>query len=496
MKRTILTFLLLMMILFCPVSQPAEATEESGPDGSIIYNSSSIQISGSGVSLKKNGTVRIREGGSYRITGNSSKARIVVDAAGEDVTIVLDNCDLSWADDEVIYFKEAASARIVLADNSENRLQSGAGDQITAADAEATGAVLRASCPLAIGGSGSLQVFGFINNGIASDGNITIENGFITVSAANDALKSRGDILIADGTLDLSSMNDALQADGCLTVSGGTLTLNASDDAVRVSGDMAVSGGLFSISALDDAVHCDGGISFAGGTLNILTSHEGLESAGILITGGRIGIRASDDGINVSGDASVVSAFPGSDFRMQSGIVTICSGGDGIDSNRSVYLEGGTVIISGASADWDSAIDFGERGEFVIDGGTVIAAGFSGMAESPSPESSQLAIFYCFDEIIPENTEFTVTAEDGKIICLYSFENAYNCVIVSTPDISAGQTYRIEAGNYYDSIVLSSSGFSNKKGFSGEPFPGGSGDFPGAGSFGHPSSDPTSEISN
>ena len=60
-------------------------------------------------------------------------------------------------------------------------------------------------------------------------------------------------------------------------------------------------------------MHADDTLSISSGTIDITRSYEGLEGAKVLISGGKISIVASDDGINAAG-GSDQSGFGGFGF--------------------------------------------------------------------------------------------------------------------------------------------------------------------------------------
>ena len=578
-------------------SGEASNTEETADAIPIVFSDDGVTVNGRSA-VTDAGELTIINGGVYRISG-SGEWRVVVNAADtEDVTLILDGCDLSWPDDEVLFVKTANSAVVILAGGSENVLVSG---EVPSADAvldeTASGAALRAKCPLTITGSGTLEVSGYVNNGIASSDDVTVEGGVITVTAVNDGLKSKSNITINTGVLTVDSDMDAIQADGELTVSGGTLSLHtgsgadgadmkvsdslfmgmggppgrrerssgeasgetesaeatpdaqasaatgeteetaesgtepggmpgmpwdmddgdspsrkglkagaillnggsvwidAEDDAIHSDGPVTINGGEILARSGDDGVHADEKLTIAGGTLDVQYCYEGLEAKSVLISDGVVRVTATDDGMNVNGgdgfgfpsgeasgeteetndEASSEDAAEDDDtgiLRITGGTVLVDSGGDGLDSNGSVYIEGGTVLVSGPSSNWDAAIDRGEGGaEFVVTGGILMAGGYSGMAEAPdTTENSQPSIYYAFSDYAEDGALCKLTDSDGNIVLAYGFAHGYNCVVLSSPDLVVGETYTLTVGDQQAEIELDSVSFSNRvRGGSREP---------------------------
>ena len=55
------------------------------------------------------------------------------------------------------------------------------------------------------------------------------------------------------------------------------------------------------------------------------------------------------------------------------------AGGDGLDSNGSITINGGVIYVDGPTNAGNAALDMGT--EMLVNGGTVVAAGSTGMDE-------------------------------------------------------------------------------------------------------------------
>ena len=69
--------------------------------------------------------------------------------------------------------------------------------------------------------------------------------------------------------------------------------------------------------------------------------------------------------------------------------------GDGIDSNGSISISGGTLLVSGPESSGNGALDY--QTEAVISGGTAILCGSAGMAQGFSSSSAQASFMYTLD---------------------------------------------------------------------------------------------------
>ena len=129
-------------------------------------------------------------------------------------------------------------------------------------------------------------------------------------------------------------------------------------------------------------MNVDGGEAGTG-VLNITADNEGLDTElHLTINGGTINITSGNDGINTNEDNVSVTTVNGGSVNIQ---VTGETGeGDGIDSNGSITMTGGTVFVSGPVSGSDGAIDF--ETDMTMTGGSILALSSRGMMEYPSTQ--------------------------------------------------------------------------------------------------------------
>ena len=279
---------------------------------------------------------------------------------------------------------------------------------------------------------------------------------------------------------DSGGSRKGLKAETAITIAGGTLRLDTEEDAIHSNGDVTVSGGDIVIRAGDDGVHGETSVAITGGSLDVQLCFEGLEAQDILITDGYVNIVAVDDGMNANGGSgmfggrgSVSGEASGEEedgdtgnptLRITGGVVYVDSGGDGLDSNGDLYIEGGLVCVSGPSTDWDAAMDSGDRGcEMVISGGTVLAAGYAGMAEVPDATDGSQPFIYCvISDYCEDGDTVKLLDADGNVVCEYAFTHGFNCVILSSPELVVGETYTLVMGAYETTVELTGTSWSNR----------------------------------
>ena len=128
------------------------------------------------------------------------------------------------------------------------------------------------------------------------------------------------------------------------------------------------------------------------------------------------------------------------------------AGGVGIDSNGDLNVSGGEIYVSGPTSDGDSALDY--DGSATVTGGTVIAAGYSGMAQNFGTDSTQGSILLTSRSTSTETIR--VTDASGSVLAEFAPAKAYSCVIVSTPALRQGGTYTVTMGGESTDVTLES----------------------------------------
>ena len=341
------------------------------------------------------------------------------------------------------------------------------------------------------------------NHGVNGKDCLVLKQADVTVTSGGDALRSTNDsdtalgcVLIGTSAISLTAGEDGIQAETTLTlfdttgaitsgggssaaladdasakgikagtditVRSGSYTLNCADDAVHANGSVTISGGTFAVTTGDDGVHADDAVTITDGTIDIPKCYEGIEGQTIGISGGTIDIVSSDDGLNAAGGADQSGfggrgpdSFGGSSdccITISGGTITIDASGDGIDSNGDLTVSGGEIYVSGPTSDGDSALDY--DGTATVTGGTVVAAGYSGMAQNFGTDSTQGSILLTCRSTSTETIR--VTDASGNVLTEFAPAKAYNCVIVSTPALTQGGTYTVTMGGESTDVTLES----------------------------------------
>lgn len=125
------------------------------------------------------------------------------------------------------------------------------------------------------------------------------------------------------------------------------------------------------------------------------------------------------------------------------GTLVIDAEGDGIDSNGTLTVNGGTVYIAGPSRGGNGALDYGK--EAVITGGTVIAAGDGGMAESFGEKSTQESVLVNVEDQT-DGGDIILRDDSGNELIRWNVAKRFNSVVVSCPQMLKGEKYTLITG--------------------------------------------------
>ena len=408
MSRKILSVLLALILVFTLAVPVMAASVDTASTSAVVEQSAELTFSNSGITETSAGsgytidgtTLTITTAGTYRIGGSCTEGSIIVSKGLSDVTLILDNLTLSSSTTAPIVVKKTATVNIhlvgtsTLTDNEDPSNETSTDTTVADAFEGAAVKVKSGSCVIFCGDgdlnvvanakngikggstaelifnqSGTVNVSGnskyygattsgaAVNNGIACDGSIVINQGTYVIKAANDGIKSApdatdetegttidtesaGTVTINGGTFDIDVDGDGIQADTALNINGGTFDIftwkgcsvwndtlanEYSCKGLKASGDRAeeagiepalnITGGTFTLNTGDDAVHSDDNATVTGGTFTIQTGDDGMHADTSLTIG-------TEGGLTRDPDITINKSYEG----LEGGTVYIYSG--------------------------------------------------------------------------------------------------------------------------------------------------------------------------
>lgn len=381
-------------------------------------------------------------GVNYVLQGSSEEASFKVASSDNNkkFELTLAGVSLHNSDGPAINIQAGKRVYVVLQDGTTNTLSDGTSYASSTEDQKGT---LFSEGQLLFSGSGKLRIDANTKAGIASDDYILIRpNSNIYVNASNgNGIKSNDGIDIRGGVVNVevsdvaakglstdgyytqsggrvtaittggseydSDENDVsgsagLKADSVITINGGQLLTKSSGAGGKgISSDQAIvindgtvkavtTGKTYTYSSSLDSkpkgIKADGNLQINGGTIMVKASGgegaEGIEAKGTMtITGGTTEVYAYDDAFNSAYDLTISGG----------NVYAFSVNNDGIDSNRNLYIKGGTTLAYGSTSP-ECGIDAAEGYSVSISGGTLMAVG--GGESYPASSSSQPSIAY------------------------------------------------------------------------------------------------------
>lgn len=275
------------------------------------------------------------------------------------------------------------------------------------------------------------------------------------------AVQSTDGVSVEDTSDTESTSIKGMKAEGDVIIKSGTLIIDAADDAVHSNSSIYIEGGVYEIASGDDGVHADDTVTISDGTIHITKSYEGIEGLHVQISGGDIQIVSEDDGLNAAGGSdesgyggprgneqfggpggSGGSASSDGTIVISGGNLFINASGDGIDANGTLEISGGTTTVYGPTQGDTSVLDYDLTG--VITGGTFIGTGANMMVQSFS--DSEQGVVAVNAGNYTAGTTITLEDMNGNVIMTAEPNLDFQIIILSSPDIVKGETYKITVG--------------------------------------------------
>ncbi|MGD8452719.1 MAG: carbohydrate-binding domain-containing protein [Phycisphaerae bacterium] len=373
---------------FSGADNPADITcgvlEEPHEDTYITLNGDWIAVDGSGVTV--DGTeATITVPGTYHVVGTLDDGRIVVNAAGGLVQMLLEGVDITNSENAPVFVMSAGSVEVVLANQTVNYLTDATTYVYPDPEDPEPDAALFSKAPMTISGTGTLVVQGNYQDGIAGKDELIITGGTLDVTAVDDGIRGRdylritggdftiecdgdglkatndedpllGYITLEDGTYDITSGGDGIAAETHANISGGgytllcggghtvTLPTDVSAKGVKGLAGVDISGGTFDMDCADDGVHSNDTVTISEASLTIATNDN-------LTAGYGDGVHADNLTHIISGSVIITSCYEGiegGNITIDDGIINVTSSNDAIDAVSNIVINGGQfTILSG-----------------------------------------------------------------------------------------------------------------------------------------------------
>ena len=351
---------------FDSITFAREELPSAGDTVYIIYNGSSVNVvnpfSDNGVTVSTNSTnVTVNSTMAnvpYIVSGSSSNGSLTFNSSN---SFYLALSDLSLTSGNTAAINIASPVAVTLNLRGNSAIADNANSAING--------TLYAAGNLSINGSGTIQIAGNAKHGISVEGILTVNSGgtIIISETDSDGIHGSSDLIWNNGTLVIvSAGSDGLDVSGNITIQNGDLTIHTTAESqrcIKVSGNFTMNDGTLNMTATGTdgkGIKADSNVFINGGSIGI--GHSGDMSKGIKadgdisITGGNFTIVSSGSTVLESVNNQNVPAYctaikcdtdiniTGGDFTIT--LPTSNHGGKGISTDGNLTIDGATMNIT------------------------------------------------------------------------------------------------------------------------------------------------------
>ena len=478
----------------------AQTSYDESQASQITLADQTATVTGLGASFSDQ-TLTITQAGTYVLTGSGKNIKLVVEAADTDqVHLVFQNLTLE-GEGTLLQVNKAQEVVISLAEGSQNALtesQASDDEKVKATihsqvplTLNGTGNLtLTALTKNALEVEDDLKVLGgtytvkAANHGFKAEGALDIEAATLTIEAGKDGLHAehdetteRANISLNPTQLSIAATEDGVDAGNELTIKGGTITVSQSEEGLEAR-VIRQLGGDVTIKSSDDGVNASAGSSSKTSDTSATskttdasaTSNTADTSSSASQATATPAATSQADQANKDKNATLPSppagqappqggqppqngqgpggmppggqeeSDPSLQIILEGGTLTIDAEGDGIDSNGTVSISGGSLVVNGSVQGGNGPLD--AAGDITITGGTVWALGTSDMLQGFAQGSTQASITANIAGTAGQT--LIILDAKGKEVARQTASKDFQAVIMSSADLVDGQTYTIQ----------------------------------------------------
>ena len=329
---------------------------------------------------------------------------------------------------------------------------------------------------------------------------LTIEAGKDGLHAEHDETTERANISLNPTQLSIAATEDGVDAGNELTIKGGTITVSQSEEGLEAR-VIRQLGGDVTIKSSDDGVNASAGSSSKPSDTSATskpsdtsatskpsaanTSSNSVDASSSASQTTTDSATASTSASQATADSAAGSqadqankdknatppsppasqappqggqppqngqgaggmlpggqeeSDPSLQIILEGGTLTIDAEGDGIDSNGTVTISGGSLVVNGSVQGGNGPLD--ATGDITITGGTVWALGTSDMLQGFAQGSTQASITANIAGTAGQT--LIILDANGKEVARQTASKDFQAVIMSSGDLVDGQTYTIQ----------------------------------------------------
>ena len=362
-------------------------------------------VEGAMVSIVQDSTMQ--EEVFYTLSGSSDNGSFYQEAKYK-ATFILDGLTLSSNEGPAININDGKRIEIQLVDGTTTTIVDGAGGTHTAA--------FLVDGHTEFKGAGNLVITGNTKHGFKSDEYLELKKSFTGIidikSAKGDGVSVNQYLEVKSGTI----LVEACEGDG--------IQVDCKADSTKEkNGQFIMSGGVISVAGTGESgkgIKVEKAVTISDGIIEVVADDNALHSkTNMTITGGKI-------------YAYSISAH-------------------GVNAGDSLNIAGGTIVGSAATT-----VGYGIRGatNLFITGGTVLSVG--ALVSTPKTTSEAQPVITYQGKLL--KTDYSLTDATGAAVMAFTQSRSYSSskkytVLMTSPDLTSGETYTINSGATLDTTV-------------------------------------------
>jgi trimeric autotransporter adhesin len=260
---------------------------------------------------------------------------------------------------------------------------------------------------------------------VNADGTLTIGD---TGNSPNITITTTGAKFLISGSGSNAEYCEAkaIKTDGAITINNGTVIISSADDGIKSKTSVTINGGDITVNNSYEGIESPF-ITINNGNVHVQATNDGINTSKGTVNGG-----------TETNDGSILTINGGY-------VVSGASSGDAADCNGNAVMTGGTFILHGPPSQPEEAIDFNGTfnisGGFFIAAGTN-----SNMNKPMSSTSTQFGFYALTTSVVSSASLFRVQDSSGKdLVTFKPARNAYS-FLFSSPDLKSGTTFSIYTG--------------------------------------------------
>ncbi|MCE5210832.1 MAG: carbohydrate-binding domain-containing protein [Deltaproteobacteria bacterium] len=390
----------------------------------------------------------------YNLTGGLN-GTLTVNSSGE-YQLYLNGVEIRAEDGPALDLESSQKVFIVSASGTANTL----------ADSDNRILTMKASVygkgAMIFSGDGTISVTGSYKHGIFSNDYIRVNGGTLNVTVGTkDAVRSVNAFIFDDGNLTINATGTTTDDEskgikvegkegsgvgkGYIVINGGHITVHSTGKAITAGWDIDEDA-----TTVDTSDDPNPDVIVNNGIINITTtvvpyenasgscSPEGIEAkSDLTINNGYFVINSTDDVLNAGSSITINNGY----------IYGRSTYADAFDSNGPMTINGGVIVAIGTIGSGGQESSFDSDGTFTINGGILV--GIAANTRQPAVNQNTVVL-----GSLTSGTTMALWSNDGTTAFAFTIPQDYETLIISSPDIASGKTYKVYTGGtaYADNI--------------------------------------------